>query len=238
MARSVEVQLRQNRLVSSLATADRKLVSPLLESVELELEKVLITPNLPIRHIYFPTSGIVSVVTSSSRKRQIEVGIIGREGMAGVNVLLGENQSPHATYVQIAGQGLRADVRDLRKVLDRSTSLRNKLLRFAHAWMVQKAYTALAVSQGTIEERLARWLLMAHDRLDNAEILVTHARLADVLSFQRTGVTAALNRLERRNIIDLRRGAVAVRNRVRWKAVAKDLYGTPEAEYRRIFGRH
>ena len=238
MARPVELRLQQNRLISSLRTADSKLLSPLLQPVELGLEKVLNMPNKLIKHVYFPTSGIVSVVTASSRKRQIEVSMIGREGMTGVNVLLGENRSPHAAYVQIAGQGLRANVRDLRKVLDKSESLRENLLRFAQTWMVQKAYTALAVSQGKIEERLARWLLMAHDRLDGAELPVTHARLAEVLCVQRTGVTAALNGLKRRKFIELRRGAIAIRNRARLEAVAKGLYGTPEAEYRRIFGRH
>jgi CRP-like cAMP-binding protein len=238
MIKSAAPELQQNQLLSSLRAADLRLLKPFLKTVELGLQKVLIEPNKPIKHLYFPTSGIVSVVTASSRKRQIEVGMIGREGVTGVNVLLGEIRSPHATYVQIAGRGQRINVEDLRKVLKRSASLRDSLLRFAQTLMVQKAYAALAVGQAKTAERLARWLLMAHDRLDGNEIPLTHERLALMLCVQRTGVTAALNLLERRRLIGLKRGVVIVRDRAGLEAVANGFYGAPEAGYRRLIGRN
>ena len=238
MIKSAAPELQQNQLLSSLRAADLKLLKPFLKTVELGLQKVLIEPNKPIKHLYFPTSGIVSVVTASSRKRQIEVGMIGREGVTGVNVLLGEIRSPHTTYVQIAGRGQRINVEDLRKVLKRSASLRDSLLRFAQTLMVQKAYAALAIGQAKIAERLARWLLMAHDRLDGNELPLTHERLALMLCVQRTGVTAALNLLERRRLIGLKRGVVIVRDRAGLEAVANGFYGAPEAGYRRLIGRN
>ena len=238
MIKSAAPELQQNQLLSSLRAADLKLLKLFLKTVELGLQKVLIEPNKPIKHLYFPTSGIVSVVTASSRKRQIEVGMIGREGVTGVNVLLGEIRSPHTTYVQIAGRGQRINVEDLRKVLKRSASLRDSLLRFAQTLMVQKAYAALAIGQAKIAERLARWLLMAHDRLDGNELPLTHERLALMLCVQRTGVTTALNLLEGRRLIGLKRGIVVVRNRAGLEAVANGFYGAPEAGYRRLIGRN
>ncbi len=195
-------------------------------------------PNKPIKRIYFPTSAIVSVVTASTRKRQIEVGMIGREGMTGVNVVLGEDRSPHTSYVQIAGQGQCIKVDDLRDLLKRSASLQDSLLRFAQTLMVQKAYTALANGQAKITERLARWLLMAHDRLNGNELPLTHERLSLMLCVQRTGVTAALNLLKSRRLIGLKRGVVIVRDRAGLEAVANGFYGAPEAGYRRLIGRN
>lgn len=236
MAKSPALDFTQNRLLSSLTAADRKLLLPLLKTVALGLRKGLEVPNQPIKHVYFPLSGIVSVVTASSRQRQIEIGIIGREGMTGVNLLMGESRSPHSTYVQSPGRGLRIRADDLRRVLKRRPQMRDGLLRFAQTFMVQTAYTALSNGQAKVTERLARWILMAHDRLDGNDLPLTHEFLALMLSVRRPGVTAAMNKLESRKFIGSRRGIIIVRDRRGLEGVARGFYGVPEIEYRRLIG--
>lgn len=236
MAKSPALDLKENRLLASLSAADHMLLAPLLKTVALGMRDSLEFPNQPIKHVYFPLSGIVSVVTASSRMRQIEIGIIGREGMTGVNLLMGESRSPHSTYVQSPGQGLRIRTADLRGVLKRRPRIRDGLLRFAQTFMVQTAYTALSNGQAKVTERLARWILMAHDRLDGNELPLTHEFLALMLAVRRPGVTAAMNNLEGRNFIGSKRGIIIVRDRRGLKSVARGLYGVPEVEYRRLIG--
>ena len=236
MAQTAARGIIRNQLLSSLSVADFDVLKPGLKTFDLELRKVLEEPNKPIQHVYFPQSGIISVVAASPRQRQIEVGIIGREGMTGINVVLGDTRSPHSTYVQSAGQGLRIKATDLRRAMQESTSMRDRLLHFVEAFMIQTAYTAFANGQATISERLARWLLMAHDRLDGNELPLTHEFLALMLCVRRTGVTGALNVLESRGLVGAKRGIVIVLDRAGLKALADGLYGIPEAEHRRLIG--
>jgi CRP-like cAMP-binding protein len=236
MAQLTALGIPRNHLLSSLSVADFGLLKPSLETIALGLRKVLEAPNKPITHVYFPLSGIVSVVTASTRKRQIEVGIIGREGMTGINTVLGNNRSLHSTYVQSAGRSQCIKAADLRQAMQKSASLRDGLLRFVQAFMTQTAYTALANGQAKITERLARWLLMAQDRLDGNELALTHEFLALMLCVQRPGVTMAMNLLESRGFVRAKRGIVIVIDRAGLKALADGLYGIPEAEYRRLIG--
>ena len=236
MAPPAALGIPRNHLLSSLSMADFGLLKPRLETVELGLRKILEDPNKPIKHVYFPLSGIVSVVTASTRKRQIEVGIIGHEGMTGINVVLGNDRSPHSTYVQSAGQGQRIKAADLRQAMQKSASLRDGLLHFVQAFMTQTAYTALANGQAKLTERLARWFLMAQDRLDGNELALTHDFLALMLCVHRPGVTKAVNLLESRGLVGAKRGIVIVHDRAGLKTLADGLYGIPEAEYRRLIG--
>ena len=191
---------------------------------------------MPIKHVYFPESGIASIVAESPQNRQIEVGLIGREGMTGVNIVLGDDRSPHSTYVQSAGQGHRVSAEDLRRAMQRSASLRDGLLLFAQTLMIQMTYTALVNRQAKVAERLARWLLMAQDRLDGNELPLTHEFLAVMLSVRRAGVTTALNLLQGQGLVEAKRGIVIVRNRAGLQAIAAGLYGIPEVHYRRLIG--
>jgi CRP-like cAMP-binding protein len=225
-----------NQLLSALSQADFALLEPYLEPAGLPLRRNLEEPSKPIKHVYFPEAGFASVVATSTRARQIEVGIIGREGMTGINVVMGGDRSPHATYVQVAGQAQRIKTERLRRAMQEGASLRECLLRYAQAFMIQTAHTALANGRARLEQRLARWLLMAQDRLGGNELPLTHEFLALMLSVRRAGVTIAMHLLERKGLVNPRRGLVVVADRAGLVAMANGLYGIPEEEYGRLIG--
>jgi len=196
----------------------------------------LAEPNTPIQHVYFLDEGIASVVASTPQGRRIEVGIIGREGLTAPCVVLGVGRSPHECFVQTPGAGLQILADDLSRALAASASLHQHLLRFVQAFMVQMGQTALANGGSTIEQRLARWLLMCHDRVDGDGLATTHEFLSLMLSVRRPGVTVALQALEERGLISTQRGQIAVLDRAGLEAVAGDGYGLCEAEYERLIG--
>jgi CRP-like cAMP-binding protein len=181
--------------------------------------------------------GIVSVLAITAEARRIEVGIIGREGVTGSALLLGAPSAPYQTFVQVAGSSRAISWEQLKEVIDRSAQLHHFLLRFVQAFTVQTAHTALANGSNTIEERLARWLLMCHDRTDGDELHLTHEFLSLMLAVRRSGVTVTVQTLEGAGFIKARRSQITIRNRAGLEEVAGDCYGTPEAEYERLFGR-
>jgi CRP-like cAMP-binding protein len=227
---------RRNHLLASLAPADLASLESHLEALELPVRHVVEIANKPIQHVYFPTSGIISVVATGPKDRKIEVGIIGTEGMSGISIVLGDDRSPHETFVQVAGSGIRVPAKIVRDAMEDSPSMRLRFSQYAQAFMVQTAHTALANGRAKVEERLARWLLMAHDRLDGDELPLTHEFLALMLGVRRAGVTTTLHFLESKKLISLDRRRIAMRNRAGVETLANGLYGVPEAEYRRLTG--
>jgi CRP-like cAMP-binding protein len=201
-----------NRILARFSRADFALLASNLEPVELPVRKQLHPRNRRIDHVYLPESGIASVVGDG--ERALEIGIIGREGTTAVAVAMGINERPrYETFVQVAGKGHRLSVEHLREALEASATLRQAFLNYAHSFMIQMADTALSNGRHKIEERLARWLLLADDRLDDHEIPLTHEYLAVMLGTARPGVTIALQELERRGWITHRRGVVTVIDR-------------------------
>jgi CRP-like cAMP-binding protein len=201
-----------NRILSRLSRDDLRLLQPHLEAVDLPVRKQLTARNKRVEHVYFPDSGIASIVANG--EHELEIGIIGREGMTGASVVLGDDTpAPHQTYMQVAGNGQRLAAQHLRMAVEKSASLHKALLLYVHALMRQNTDTALSNGRHKIEERLARWLLMADDRLDDKEIPLTHEFLGVMLGTARPGVTIALNELERRGWITHRRGAVTIIDR-------------------------
>jgi CRP-like cAMP-binding protein len=225
----------RNRLLLGLSAADRRLLLPSLEPVELELRRTIEEPNTQVTHIYLPESGIISVVAGAAHQH-IEVGLIGREGMSGTAVLLGDHRSPNEVYVQMAGAGHRISAKHLCRALERSKTLSERLQRYAHVFMVQIAQTAFANGTAKIEARLARWLLMAHDRHDDDELPLTHEFVAVMLGVRRPGVTDALHKLEGKGLIGTDRGVIRIVRRKGLITLAGGAYGAAEAEYARLLG--
>lgn len=226
----------RNRLLAALSKDDRDRLQPHLEPIDLELRKPLEQPNKRIDNVYFLDVGIASVVAVQAKETNVEIGLIGREGMTGLAIVLGNHRSPHATYIQAAGRGRRIAAAELRKALAASATLQGLLMKFAQAFMVQTAHTAIANARAKLDQRLARWLLMAHDRLDGNALPLTHEFLALMLGVRRAGVTEALNALEGRRLIEAARGRIVVRDRKGIERSAGGSYGVPEAEYRRLLG--
>ena len=168
--------------------------------------------------------------------RRIEVGMVGFEGMAGVDVVLGADRASSEALVQSVGSAWRISSPTLRKLMVESRSLRDTLLRFAHVFMIQSNQTAIAGGCGKIEERLARGLLMWHDRIRDDELFVTHEFLALLLGVRRQGVTVALHELEGKRLIKSTRNMVRILDRAGLQREANGFYGIPEEAYVRALG--
>jgi len=237
MARPSLYSFPGNRLLAALAPGDLALLTADLEPVDLPLRRVLETPGKVIDHVYFVDGGFASVVANGGRpKRHIEIGLIGREGMSGHAVVMGNHQSPNATYMQAAGAGRRMPVKKLRAAVQASAVLHGIFLKSVQGFLTQTAQTAVANAKSKIEERLARWILMAHDRLDGDRLPLTHEFLSVMLGVRRAGVTIALQGLVKRRLIQSRRGEIAVVDRAGLEKFAGDSYGLPEAELKRLLG--
>jgi CRP-like cAMP-binding protein len=226
----------RNRLLAYLAPQDFALLVPILELVELDRDFVLATPNKPIAHVYFIESGMVSVVAEKADGRSIEVGVYGRDGMGPTTVLLGSDRTPHHQYMQIGGSGFRVKTVDFLRIVDQSLTLRTMMLRFVHVFMTQTAQSALVNGSSVVEERLARWVLMCHDRLDAMEFPITHDFLSMMLGVRRSSVTDAIHLLEGELLIKATRGNIEILDRDRLERAAGASYGVPEAEFRRLIG--
>ena len=213
--------MSSNRILAQLSPADLRLLEPHLQSVDLPVRLQLQARNRRVEQHYFLDRGIASVVANG--EHALEIGMIGREGVTGVSVILGSDErSRHETYMQIAGTGRRISSGHLREATEASTSLHRALLLYAHRFMVQTADTALANGRHKIEERLARWLLVAAERIDGLELPLTHEFLGVMIGTARPGVTIALKELERRGWISHRRGGVTILDR---KGLAKSSNG-------------
>jgi CRP-like cAMP-binding protein len=226
----------RNRLLAVLPHADRDLLAPCLEVTVLDARQILEAPRDPISHVYFVESGLVSVVGTTEPDHRIEVGMVGYEGMTGLGIVLGDDRSANETMVQSSGSAMRISATLLRETMAASRSLTVTLLRYVNVFMVQGSQTALANGRGRLDERLARWLLMWHDRVLADDLVTTHEFLALLLGVRRQGVTVALHELEGRGLIRSTRSHVRILDRGGLLMVANGFYGIPEAEYDRSIG--
>ena len=217
-----------NRILSRLSPADLGLLDPHLEPVDLSVHRLLEGRNRRIDYVYFIEAGLASVVANGAGKPSIEVGIIGREGMTGLAIVMGYQRAPHDTYIQVAGKGQRIRAAKLREADERSNTLHRAMLHYAYAYLLQTATTALANRLSKIEERLARWLLMAHDRVDGDRLPLTHEFLSLRLGVRRAGVTTALQALERKALISRNRANIHILDREGLKKQSNGTYLTPE----------
>ncbi|MFU0506237.1 Crp/Fnr family transcriptional regulator [Pseudaminobacter sp. NGMCC 1.201702] len=220
--------LLRNHVLKALSSEDFALLQPSMHHIELNIRAQLEVSYQPIERVYFPEMGIASVVATMTGGRQSEVGIVGHDGMTGVAVILGQDRSPNETYIQVAGHGWILPVENLRSAIAESLSLRESLLRYAHAFLIQSSRTALVNGHSKIEERLARWLLMVQDRAEGNKIYLTHEFLATMLGARRPGVTTALQMLEYRGLVHAKRGEITIVDRVGMIKLTHGAYGEEE----------
>jgi CRP-like cAMP-binding protein len=221
MASTISLSQSRNSLLAVLSSADSELLVPLLHPVQLRQRQRLELANRRIRAVYFPEQSLASVVAISGRERRhAEVGVIGREGMTGLALVFGIERAPHDVFVQIEGSAQCITASDLNDAIKASPTLFAAFLRYAHVYTVAIAHTALANARASVDERLARWLLMAQDRVEADEIRLTHDLLSLMLGIRRAGVTTALNAFETKGLI-----SHALRsdydNRPRWPAESR-----------------
>lgn len=233
---SIDLTNTPNILLAGLSSADKEAIQPFLRRFSLDARATLEARNRPVETAHFLESGLVSIVASTTQDRQVEVGIIGREGTTGLPLLLGSTQSPNASIVQIAGTSLGIDSQRLAGLMEARPGLHHRLDLFVQSFIVQMSQTTLANSKANIDQRLARWLLMARDRADGDRIALTHEFISIMLGVRRAAVTVALHNLEFEHLILTSRGVVTIRHYEGLRTFANGIYGVAENEYERLLG--
>jgi CRP-like cAMP-binding protein len=228
--------LFRNLLLKWLNPADLALIEPDFERVQIARGDKLEWVGEQVRYVYFVEEGMLSIVSKMEHGRDVEVGVIGKEGMSGSAVLLGDEISAHETNVQISGIAMRLEVTALHRATLGSSTLHDTLLRYVRYLELQTASTASANGRAKLDERLARWLLMTHDRVDSDRISITHEFLANMLACRRPGVTVGLHILEGNDLIRSRRGQIIIVDRDGLENAANGSYGKVEAIYGRLLG--
>lgn len=202
-----------NRLIAGLSRSDRRQLLARCERVELTYAEVLCEPGQRIRHVYFPISALISLLRPVDHLPSVEVGMVGREGLAGIPLLLGASTSSVRALVQGSGGAMRMTATAFRRQTARSAGLRRALNRYLYAFMVQVTQTAACNSRHQLGPRLARWLLMTHDRAQTSQFHLTQDFLAQMLGVQRAGVTRAAQLLQKKKLIRYKRGQITVLDR-------------------------
>ncbi|MDQ8730959.1 Crp/Fnr family transcriptional regulator [Bradyrhizobium sp. LHD-71] len=214
----------QNDFLATLCPADFEHLRPFLQPVELKRHAIIHEANKPVDAVYFVESGIVSRVARTQADGAVEVAVVGRSGLVGLSVILGTNIALHRTVVQIPGSALRIPAADLQAIMAKNPTIRDHLLRYVQLLMNQKAQVALCNAKHEIDKRVARWLLLAHDRVAGNQLPVTHDLLAMMLGVRRAGISEALAELEDKGVISKARGALRIVSREALKAQACECY--------------
>lgn len=222
----------RNCLLRALSAADVELLRPHLVFRVLEIGSVLIQHDAPIEHVHFLEGGVVSLVDPA--QEDVEVAMVGHEGLVGASLAFAVDRIPFRAVVQLPGAALSLAALELQRAASRSASLRTVLLRYAHVLGLQMAGAAASNSLNTLEQRLARQLLMCQDRTGGCEFLLTHKRLGRMLGRHRPAVTVAAQILEGKGLIKATRGRLVVLDRAGLERAAGASYGVPEAEYDRL----
>ena len=223
----------RNRILASLPPEDAERLRPHLEHVPLRLGEVLIERLAPIDHVYFIEAGISSDTAVTDEGEEMEVGIIGPEGLVGVAAVLDMDSTSNRSFMQAPGMAQRIRVEELRRAMDGSPALRRILHRYVHAFLAQTSQTAGCNGRHTLDQRLARWLLMAQDRLGD-DLPLTHEFLSIMLGVRRSGVTIALRALAQAGIVEQKRGRIRILDRTRLEALSCLCYRVVKAEFDRV----
>jgi CRP-like cAMP-binding protein len=224
-----------SRLIEGLPSRQRQQLLNRCELVDLVFGNVLHEANQPIRHVYFPLSGFISQVTTLQGHQPLEVGLIGNEGMLGATLALGVSRAPMRAVVQGSGSALRISCGLFKQELLKSPALLRSLKRYLYVLMAQLSQSSACIHFHAIEPRLARWLLMTHDRAHADHFHLTHELLADMLGVRRSGVSIAAAALQARGLISYSRGAINILDRAGLEQAACECYAVLVADYRAQF---
>jgi CRP-like cAMP-binding protein len=229
-----ERKLAQNGLLAGLPQKEYARLRAELDPVSLKFGQVLYEPGRSIRHVYFPVDCLISLLTAVDRRRSLEVGMVGHEGMAGMPFILGIGVSGVRALVQGEGEALRMAAAPFRLEFDRSPPLQQALHRYMYALMAQISQTAACNRFHAAEPRLARWLLMTRERVMSDEFPLTHEFLAHMLGMRREGVTEAASALKGRKLIEYRRGEIQILNIKGLKAASCSCYEIVQTAFKRV----
>jgi CRP-like cAMP-binding protein len=226
----------RNLLLRALPEDIFNRLQPDMEAVELPVKHPLVVPNELATHVCFLEAGLASTLALSSDDESIEVGHTGREGVSASHVILTIDHTPNSTFMQVAGSGILLPASKLIAVCDADPAIRSFFLRYTYTSQLQLAHSALANARYNMQERLARWLLMCHDRIDGDDLPLTHEFLSMMLGVRRSGVTNELHIIDGVRAIKATRGNVHVVSRAKLEDIAGGCYGIPDREYERLLG--
>ena len=224
----------QNHLLSALPAAEFDRLAPHLELVPLRLGDCLYEPGGRMQHVYFPTTGIVSLLIMLESGSSAEIAGVGSEGVIGIALFMGGDTTPSTAVVQTAGHGYRLPARLLKEDFNRGGLMQRLLLRYTQALLTQMCQTAACNRHHSIEQQLCRWLLLTLDRLSSNELVMTQELVASALGVRREGITEAAGNLQRAGIIRYRRGHIAVVERSGLEARACECYDVLRTELGRL----
>jgi CRP-like cAMP-binding protein len=224
----------RNLILAQLPDAEYEILARSLVPVELPLEMRLSEPNEPIEYIYFLNTGLISTDALTEKGESVEVGVIGREGFAGLPALLDQPQMSHSVMMQGAGEGLRIRSSILRDRFIKGGVLQRLVHTFAYLQLVQTAQSVLCNRMHEVDSRLARWLLTSADRMESDSLNLTQEFLAQMLGVQRSTVTVAAGDLQRAGLIGYSRGKIHILDRPNLSATACECYRIVSASYRRV----
>ena len=225
---------RLNRLLAALPDAEWRRWQPLLEWVDLPLGHVMYESGRTLRHVYFPTTAIVSLLYVMEDGASAEIAVVGNEGLVGIALFMGGESTPSRAVVQSAGQGWRLLGRAVKDEFERPGPVMHLLLRYTQALITQMAQTAVCNRHHSLDQQLCRWLLLSLDRLQGDMLVMTQELIANMLGVRREGVTEAAMRLQKLGLISYARGRITVLDRPGLEARTCECYAVVKTEYDRL----
>jgi CRP-like cAMP-binding protein len=228
------VNPQQNHLLSALPEAAKDRIVPHLKVTKLKLGQVVYEPGDVLRHAYFPTDSIVSLLYVMEDGRTAEISVVGNEGLIGIALFMGGESTPSRAIVQSAGSAYRLDARRLKEEFARHSDLQILLLRYTQSLITQMSQTAVCNRHHTIDQQLCRWLLLSLDRLPDNRLTMTQELIANMLGVRREGVTEAARKLLKANVIDYERGHITVLDRPELERLCCECYRVVKRETDRL----
>jgi CRP-like cAMP-binding protein len=224
----------ENHLLDALPNNDYERIAPRLELIPMKLGDVLYEPGDKLRHVYFPTTSIVSLLYVMRDGASAEIAIVGNEGILGISLFMGGESTPSRAVVQSAGLGYRLKAQYLKDEFGRFGPMLHLLLRYTQALITQMAQTAVCNRHHSVDEQLCRWLLLSLDRLSSNELAMTQELIANMLGVRREGVTEAAGKLQDAGLIRYRRGKITVLDRPGLEARSCECYQVVKTEFDRL----
>jgi CRP-like cAMP-binding protein len=225
---------RQNCLLAAIPEEEYARLLPNLELVTMPLGAVLYESGSELRHVYFPTTAIVSLLYVMLDGASAEIAVVGKEGILGVALFMGGETMPNRAVVQSAGHAYRLKGQLLKQEFNRAGELQHLLLRYTQALLTQMAQTAVCNRHHSLDQQLCRWLLLSLERLPSNELVMTQELIGNMLGVRREGVTEAAGNLQKAGLIKYQRGHITVLDRVGLEARACECYGVVKKEFDRL----
>jgi len=225
---------QQNRLLAALSATERERIFPNLQLIEMPLGKVVYEPGDTLRHVYFPTNCIVSMLYVMENGASAEISVVGNEGLIGISLFMGGETTPSRAIVQSAGHAFRLVGQELKDEFHRNGAMQILLLRYTQALITQMAQTAVCNRHHNVDQQLCRWLLLSLDRLSSNQLTMTQELIANMLGVRREGVTDAAGKLQKLGIIQYTRGLITVLDRSRLEALCCECYAVVKKETDRL----